>query len=591
MTSSRCRRLWAPSSDDVNARFGAKLKTYDDLHKRSTESKSADQFWLLLFEFLQIKSDRKPAYAIRQNAVKELPLYPPPQFFLEIKLNFTENILSYFKSREIVLHVCSEGAQNIRNVTAMVVSGIGVGDRVATIISTRQETIACCLATLSLGAIWSTSSPDMGVDAVLSRLTRIRPKMVFCESEVLYNDKKRGLMEKIKKLEHVVGLSPERSFFPGTSGPPKCIVHSAGGLLLQVRKDVIVHYDVRPGDTVLQYTTTGWITWATVLVSLSYGGKVVVYDGSPFVLDELVLLRLISPKFLTYLKIAKINPRDYVDLSSLRTFCDYGFPENVHLHSTCGGTDPACWLITGNSTAPLYAGEIQCPSLGMAIDILSMDESQPTSVESTGELGELTCLRPFPSQPVPFWGDKDGDRYRNSYFEKFDIRVWNQGDLVSVNPRTGDCLSMVDQMASSIRPAFASEVRRSIMSYNNSREIRDNVCVGQQRSSDNDEHVVLFVRMAPANKFSNSFCKRIRREIGQSLSQRHVPRYIFEVPDIPYTINEKRIEILVKHIISGKSFKVTSTIQNPKALYSYQRFMNVEEVDAQQKRRWKKAML
>ncbi|CAI6089103.1 unnamed protein product, partial [Clonostachys chloroleuca] len=517
------------------------------------------------------------------------------------------------------MNVVSEGADHIRNVTwrelrddvakvagAMVASGVQEGDRIAAVISNRLEAIVICLAALSIGAIWSSSSPDMGVDGVLSRLTQIRPKLVFCESEVTYNAKQRDLLpnhcqwakvlSRDAQLTKVVVISGQREipteechkmttwdrfldldtgrpltfkqlpfdhpgfivYSSGTSGPPKCIVHSAGGLLLQVRKDSFFSYDIRKGDTILQYTTTGWIMWAMVLVSLSFGGRVVVYDGSPFVPDALVLLRLVerlrvnvlgtSAKFLSMLMDSWVKPRDVIDLSSLRTitstgstltaktarwFYKEGFPQNIHLVSTCGGTDLACSLISGVATQPLYAGEIQAAALGMAVDIFDVDSDAGVSIRMSGTPGELVCTRPFPSQPVSFWGDNTGEK--------------SDGVLNPAGVRFG-----------------SAEIYNVI---DGDKEILDSLCVGQRRQHDSDETVVLFVQMYPAYKFTSSVVNRLREAVRSKLSPRHVPHYIFEVPDIPHTINGKKIEILVKKIISG---------QNPQ----------IEQADAQQQQKW-----
>lgn len=547
--------------------------------------------------------------------------------------------------------------------SALVASGVTVGDRVAAVISNSQEAIASCLATLSLGALWSTSAPDMGHEGILSRLLQIRPKIVICESEVLYNGKHRDKMAQnelwAKELceaytvEAIVVLPPRQDnlrsdlrmirwndflsratkgplvytqvpfdhpafivYSSGTSGLPKCIVHSGGGLLMQVRKDAILHYDVRPGDTILQYTTTSWIMWSMVLVSLSFGGKVVVYDGSPLMPDPMVLLRLVSQlkvstfgtsaKFLTHLKASGIRPQEIADLSQLRTvtstgsiltsnvaawFYDEAFPKHVHLHSTCGGTDLACSLISGNPTLPLYSGEIQGPSLGMAVDVLSIDEASPVSIKFTGAPGDLACMQPFPSQPVLFWGDTDHSKYRDTYFEKFGPHVWIQGDFVSMNPTTGGW-TVHGRSDGVLNPAgvrFGSaEIYNVIQTFP---QVDEALCVGQRRKQDDDEHLVLFLQMKPSHLLTKTLYNELKTEISQRLSKRHVPRYIFTTPDIPYTANGKKIENLVKKIISGHPVKVGATVQNPQCLAFYEGYLDIEGQDQAQRRAWKPARI
>ncbi|KIW06080.1 acetoacetate-CoA ligase [Verruconis gallopava] len=685
MANEQSHQLWSPSPANggnlkdfinlANNRFGLNLKSYHDLHAWSICTETSNDFWILLFEYLRIKSNRKPSIAFAAK-MSTVPMFPPPHFFPEIKLNFTENIFSNFIPSAVILHVCSEGANHVRDVTwdelrtqvekiasAMINSGVSVGDRVAAIISNRQEAIASCLATLSLGAIWSASSPEMGSSAILSRLTQIRPKLIICESETVYNNKRRDLtstnliwarkLAQNESLRSIIVLSQKKIkvgtefkmilwdrflalatprklsfvqlpfnhpafivYSSGTSGSPKCIVHSAGGLLIQAKKDAILHYDIKPRDTVMQYTTTGWIMWVMVLVSLTYGGKVVLYDGSPFIPDELVLLRLVSnlkvnvfgtsAKFLTHLKTKMICPKKTLDLSHLRTvtstgspltadvatwFYKHGFPKHIHLHSTCGGTDLACSLVTGVPTIPLFAGEIQGPSLGMAVDILSMDETEPVSVAFKGEAGELACLKPFPSQPVFFWGDKENVQYKSSYFEKFGAHTWIQGDFVSMNPTTKG-FTVHGRSDGVLNPSgvrFGSaEIYNVVQEFP---EVQDSLCVGQRRKDDDDEHVVLFVQLRSKENLSRTLHNKLKESIAKRLSKRHVPKFIFATPEIPYTINGKKVEILVKKIISGQPFKVSPTVQNPDCLMFYQSFLHVEQKYEELRKQWKYARL
>ncbi|VUC32615.1 unnamed protein product [Clonostachys rosea] len=653
-------------------KHGAAVTDYESLWAWSTNASTAPAFWLEIFEYLGIRASEGPNIAMKTNDNGLDVMYPPVQFFPGVKMNFAENIFSNYQADEIAMYIASEGAHHIRNVTwrelrddvakvagAMVASGVQEGDRIAAVISNRLETIVICLAALSIGAIWSSSSPDMGVEGLLSRLTQIRPKVVFCESEVTYNTKLRDLLpnhcqwteilSKDPQLTNVVVISGQRKvptetlrkmttwdefldrdtrrpltfkqlpfdqpafivYSSGTSGPPKCIVHSAGGLLLQVRKDSFFSYDVRAGDTILQYTTTGWIMWAMVLVSLSFGGRVVVYDGSPFVPDSLVLLKLVerlkinvlgtSAKFLSMLMDNGVKPRDLINLSSLRTvtstgstltakvarwFYNEAFPQDIHLVSTCGGTDLACSLISGAATQPLYAGEIQAAALGMAVDIFDADKNEGVSIRTSDTPGELVCTRPFPSQPVSFWGDNTGEKYKNSYFSRFGERIWAQGDFISRNPSTGGYLTYgrSDGVLNPAGVRFGSAEIYNVI--DSDKEIMDSLCVGQRRQSDNDETVVLFVQMYPAFKFTSSVVDRLREAVRSKLSPRHVPRYIFEVPDIPHTINGKKIEILVKKIISGQNPQVSSTVANPECLEFYKHFVQIEEVDAQQQKKW-----
>lgn len=617
-------------------------------------------------------------------------MYPPPTFFPGVKMNIAENIFANYRAQDVILHVASEGAETVRDVTwkelrgqvariagAMASRGVQVGDRVAAVMSNRLETIVACLAALSMGAIWSTSSPEMGVDAILSRLTQIRPKLVLCERQVVYNGKMRHLLAKHRawskilaketaELEAVVVVGgfgdvtsePTQSpvklitwddflaqgasntilgfrqlpfnhpafivWSSGTTGPPKSIVHTAGGLLVSASKDAFLSYDIRRGDTVLQYTTTAWIMWALVFVSLSFGGRVVLYDGSPLVPDPLVLLRLVeklrisvfgtSARFLSLLKEQGISPRDQLDLSSLRTvvstgsiltadvaqwFYDEGYPPHVFLNSTCGGTDLACSLVSGVATMPLYAGEIQAPCLGMDVDVFDVDDDRGVSIQDTGDAGELVCKQPWPSEPAFFWGDPAGEKYKNSYFAKYPAvapahsrqqnggyPIWNQGDFVSKNQVTGGFL-MHGRSDGVLNPSgvrFGSAEIYNVVAHDLT--IADSLCVGQRRDHDADESVILFVQMAQGHDFDRAVARKLNDAIRSRLSPRHVPKHIFPVPGIPYTVNGKKVEILIKKLVSGKEVKVSPTIVNPEILDFYKQFIQAEEASERQRLLW-----
>lgn len=605
-------------------------------------------------------------------------------------MNIAENIFANYRAGDVILHVASEGAEELRDVTweelrgqvarsasAMASRGIKVGDRVAAVMSNRLETIVACLAALSLGAIWSTSSPEMGVDAILSRLTQIRPKLVVCERQVVYNGRLRHLLTKHRawsqilaketaELEAVVvvggfgDVTSEPTESPvklitwddllaqgasntilgfrqlpfnhpafivwssGTTGPPKSIVHTAGGLLVSASKDAFLSYDIRRGDTVLQYTTTAWIMWALVFVSLSFGGRVVLYDGSPLVPDPLVLLRLVeklrisvfgtSARFLSLLKEQGISPRNQLDLSSLRTvvstgsiltadvaqwFYDEGFPPQVFLNSTCGGTDLACSLVSGVATMPLYAGEIQAPCLGMDVDVFDVDNDRGVSIQDTEDAGELVCKQPWPSEPAFFWGDPAGEKYKTSYFAKYPAvapapsrqqsggyPIWNQGDFVSKNQVTGGFL-MHGRSDGVLNPSgvrFGSAEIYNVVAQDLT--IADSLCIGQRRDHDADESVILFVQMVQGHDFDRAVARRLNDAIRSSLSPRHVPKYIFPVPGIPYTANGKKVEILVKKLVSGKEVKVSPTVVNPEILNFYKQFIQAEEASERQRLQW-----
>ncbi|KAJ9634875.1 hypothetical protein H2204_006109 [Knufia peltigerae] len=633
----------------VNTKRKINLRNYEDLHAWSTSRVTAEDFWIDLFQFLQ-----------------DFEMFPPPRFFPDVKANFTEHIFQSKTSWEnVALHACSEGLSTIEDITwrqlharvtiladAMRNSGLRKGDRVAAVITNTPEAIVTALAVLSIGAIWSTSSPDMGVSGILDRLRQIEPRFLLIETSVVYNGQRRPLMDKARRcLEELRKLpnfqkmiviprgrdAVNSTLLPGmvtwddfndlatgnklvfeqlsfshpgfivyssgTTGSPKCIVHSAMGALMKIKKDYMLHLDVRPRDTIYQYTTTGWIMWLMVLVGLSYGGKVVLYDGSPLQPDPLVTLRMVetlkitlfgtSARFLSDLKQSGIRPQDTIDLSSLRTVsstgsvlqpdvCEWfhkiGFPPRVHLISSSGGTDLAGSLVNGDPTSPEYCGEIQRASLGMAIDILDSEKDQPVSIAKTGQPGELVCRMPFPSQPVMFWGEKGDKRYEDSYFSRYGRGIWQQGDFVSMSPLTGGFV-MLGRSDGVLNPSgvrFGSaEIYNAIV---NIHEFEETICVGQRRPQDSDETVLLFVKMKDDKPLTASLISRTKQIIQMKLTPRHVPKHILQVNEIPYTINGKKIELAVKQIVSGRTIVPSGAVANPESLKIYEKFVNIEEV-------------
>lgn len=660
------RKLWEPSSTDtnidsfrrwINQKRQLNLLRYADLHAWSTNVATAEYFWVDLFEYLRLKPNSVP-----QQCFSETPkaMYPPPVFFPDVHLNFTEHIFNN-RSEQPAIYAVNEGVQEIVEISwdqlhtrvkvfadALIQSEVQKDDVVVAIVSNNVEAIVACLATLSIGAIFSSSSPDMGAEGILARLDQIEPKIVIFQSSAVYNNKKIPLLDKARRCheklrnnakyqemiiisdhddldegmigwERFCGRAIGRQleyeqvpfnhpgfivFSSGTTGAPKCIVHSAGGVLMKVKADYLLQMNVRPDDVIYQYTTTGWIMWVILLGGLSFQGTIVLYDGSPLVPDPMVTLRMIeklritlfgtSARFLSDLMASNAHPYDSIDMSSLRTvsstgsvlqanvcewFYDRGFPAHVHLVSVSGGTDIAGSFVSGDATSPVYAGEIQRPSLGMAIDVLDSEAEQAVSVASTGRPGELVCRRPIPSQPTHFWKDDDGNQYRKSYFERYGPEVWHQGDLVSQSPLSAG-FTMLGRSDGVLNPSgvrFGSAEIYNAISH--MRDLEETICVGQRRPFDSDETVILFVKMRQGKNLTPKLAHEIKATIRTKLTPRHVPKYIFEVPEIPYTINGKKIELIVKKIVSGQKVKPSGAVTNPVSLKSYERFVKPENLD------------
>ncbi|KAL5479092.1 hypothetical protein ACEPAI_2380 [Sanghuangporus weigelae] len=545
-----------------------------------------------------------------------------------------------------------------RWVAALRAEGIRVGDRVAIILTNCPTAIALALAVSAVGGVLSPTAPDMGIQGILERYKQIRPCLLVAETSSLYAGKFTDLKPKLNEVAGVlkefglqkVVLVPgagsatgERMtntplsatmdeflqggsgysgpltfeqlpfnhplyilFSSGTSGPPKCIVHSAGGVLLQNKKDCGIGFGMGVDDTYFQFTTTGWMMWPFMLAALSCGTRLIAYDGSPFHPDVKDFLKFISeqrvtvwgtsPRFLTEIHARGIHPLNLASFESLRILFSTGsvltapmfewtqhaFGEGVHIASSSGGTDICGCFVGAVESRSVHSGEIQGKSLGMAVEVF---DPEGRNIEHTGVPGELVCTRPHPSLPIGFWGDEDGEKLRKAYFD-FYSDVWRQGDFIVLNPRTKG-LMILGRSDGVLNPSgvrFGSAEIYAVLDsppppYDFTQSIADALCVGQRRAHDDDERVLLFLLMRPGHRLTPELKKDIREAIRKALSPRHVPAYIFQVDDIPYTVNSKKIEIAVKQIVSGSNLKPSGTVANPDSLRQYYKFYDVESLD------------
>ncbi|KAG7098350.1 hypothetical protein E1B28_000309 [Marasmius oreades] len=654
------RLLWEPPNPRstniehlrvlINRTRGPNLKDYQDLHKYSVEDYN---FWLDLWKFLRVIASKPPKAILEQGPIPEIPIWFP-----DARLNYAENLL-WRNDDGIACTACGESGRIVNYsfrqlrecvremASAMRATGVTVGDRVAAVITNSFVAVTIALATASIGAVFSSTATDMGIQGILDRYTQIQPKLVFAETEVFYAGNTVDLVPKVTevimklrpglkcavllpsvvtgkeiKLEQSVTLreflargdSREELHFEqlpfsqplfilyssGTSGPPKCIVHSAGGILMQTKKDIHLHLDVKQDDTYFQYTTTGWMMWSFMLTTLSIGARLILYDGSPFHPDVQTYLKFISdqgvthvgtsPRFLAEVQGNGIEPLSLGTFESLRVLGVTGavltpplfewafraFGSRVHLLSMSGGTDICCGLVGGNPSGPVYVGEIQTKTLGMKIEVF---DPEGKNVEQTGEPGELVCTRPHPSLPLKFWGDtEDGKKLRETYFSFFP-GIWRQGDFIVINPTTKGVmiLGRSDGVLNPSGVRFGSgEIYTVLEAF--SEHIDDSICVGQRRAADKDERVLLFLKMRLGHTFTPGLEREIRNRIRSALSARHVPAHIFQVDDIPYTVNGKKIEIAVKQIVSGSNLKPSGTVANPDSLRLYYKYQDIEKI-------------
>ncbi|KNZ80854.1 Acetoacetyl-CoA synthetase [Termitomyces sp. J132] len=612
----------------INRKHGLKLANYHDLHKYSVEDYT---FWLDLWESLGIISSIPP----NSNQIIVPGKLPEiPEWFPGSRLNYAENLLWHNNDR--IACTASEESGKVTDYTF----------RELPIVTNSITAVVIALATASIGGIFSSTATDMGTEGILERYRQIRPKFIFAETEVVYSGKIVNLLPKIsavindlasKGLQQAILLPSTRTgdeihrdisratnlsaflntsdgreltfeqlpfgqplfilYSSGTSGKPKCIVHSAGGVLLQNQKDIRIGMGLGQQDTYFQFTTTGWVMWIHMLSGLACGARLILYDGSPFYPDVRMYLKFIhdqgvsflgtSPRFLAEVAGQGIKPLDIGSFEALRVISSTGavltpplfewtqkaFGEDrIHLISTSGGTDICSSLVTGVSNLPVYSGEIQCKTLGMKIEVF---DPSGKNIEHTGTPGELVCTRPHPSLPLYFWGDATGEKLRDAYFNMYP-GIWRQGDFIVVNPTTKGLiiLGRSDGVLNPSGVRFGSGEIYSVMEQFNG-SIVDSLCVGQRRPQDPDERVLLFLKMRPGVRLTPKLESDIKTEIRKALSARHVPKFIFEIEDIPYTVNGKKIEIAVKQIVSGSNLQPSGTVANPDSLKLYYKFRDL----------------
>jgi acetoacetyl-CoA synthetase len=618
---------------EANRRHGIDLKNYRELHAWSV-AQGAD-FWDLVWDFCGIIGDKGERRLINADKM------PGAQFFPDAKLNFAENLLraagsgdalifrgedkiSYRLSWAELIALVSRLQQALRAV------GVGKGDRVTAMIPNMPETIALMLAVTSLGAICSTCSPDFGERAVLDRFGQIEPKVFFTVDGYWYNGKPISTVDKVAAVarqlvtaEMVViipylgdaakaanqvpracaladfleahapkPLSFERLPFnhpveilysSGTTGVPKCIVHSAGGMLLQHSKEHRLQCDLRAGERLFYFTTCGWMMWNWLASGLGSGATLVLFDGSPFApqtvlwdyaQEERINIFGTSAKYIDACKKAGLAPARTHDLSSVRVVTSTGSPlapesfdyvysdikADVHLASISGGTDIVSCFVLGDPTAPVWRGEIQAPGLGMAVDVWS-DDGRPVR----GEKGELICTRPFPSMPVMFWNDTEGSKYHAAYFERFP-NVWCHGDFAEWTAHGG--IIIHGRSDATLNPGGVrigtAEIYAQVEQIP---EVTEAVAIGQDWQD--DVRVVLFVRLAEGVAPDDALREKIRQKIRTGASPRHVPAKIVQIADIPRTKSGKITELAVRDVIHGRPVKNTGALANPEALELY----------------------
>ncbi|MFK7831403.1 MAG: acetoacetate--CoA ligase [Congregibacter sp.] len=603
---------------------------YATLHKWSVLESA--QFWRAVAEFGELRA-QIPEGSILKNGDQ----FPGAQWFPDAKLNYAENLLATRGSEPAIVSLLETGDSRriswdelydevARLAASLRDMGVVAGDRVAGFMPNISETVIAMLAASSIGAVWSSCSPDFGFNGVLDRFGQIRPKVLFCADGYVYNGKacdslvtvaqisstidslvavivvpvlsRSPDIAAIRHARHYQDLLPEEvpaldfaqlpfdhplfvMYSSGTTGVPKCIVHSAGGTLLQHRKEHLLHVGLRPRDVLFYFTTCGWMMWNWLISGLATGATLLLYDGSPFADDGSRLLNAIddegvnvfgtSAKFIAALEKAGKQPRQSHRLDSLRTILSTGSPlsqesydyvyrdfkQDVCLSSISGGTDILSCFVCGVPTLPVHRGEIQAAGLGMAMEIWD-DQGQPVQQEK----GELVCTRPFPSCPLGFWGDDNGEKFHAAYFDQWP-GVWAQGDYGEVTASNGFIIhgrSDAVLNPGGVRIGTA-EIYRQVERVP---EVVESIVIGQRW--EDDVRVVLFVVLREGVVLDDALQMTIRQLIRDNTTPRHVPGKIIQVADIPRTISGKIVELAVRNIVHGDPVKNTDALANPQAL-------------------------
>ncbi len=605
---------------------------YAELHAWSIEQPA--EFWSRLWDFAAVRGEKGQRILVNGERM------PGAQWFPDARLNYAQNLLRrrddatalVFRGEEKVTRRMTYGELYLRVArlaAAMKAEGIVAGDVVAAYMPNLPETLIALLAASSIGAAFTSASPDFGVQGVLDRFGQVQPKLLFVADGYFYNGKPLDTLDKVAQI--VAGLptvrktivSPyvretghdlsrlpnavtrgdfvapwraqqEIEFTPlpfdhplyilyssGTTGVPKCIVHGAGGTLLQHLKEHRLQSDVKPGDKLFYFTTCGWMMWNWLMSGLASEATLLLYDGSPFIGRGRVLFDYAqaeemthfgtSAKFIDACAKIELKPRATHDLAALRAIFSTGSPlspesfdyvyrdikPDLQLASISGGTDIVSCFVLGNPVGPVWRGEIQCAGLGMAVDVVD-ENARPV----LGEKGELVCTRPFPSMPVGFWNDPDGAKYRAAYFERFP-GIWCHGDFAEKTSHGG--FIIYGRSDATLNPGGVrigtAEIYRQVEKLP---EVLESIVIGQD--FEGDVRVVLFVKLKDSLTLDDGLVKRIKEQIRTNTTPRHVPAKVLQVADIPRTKSGKIVELAVREVVHGRPVKNSEALANPAAL-------------------------